>query len=110
MMATLNIRRPEQQNTFCRVCGRASGRPPRGDCPGCSGIFTLQPGRCLYSPATGCLWFKARGKGRLVNPTHAPIRRSHARSDGFSRQAPRVSWWGILLATAVILYGCLHLT
>jgi hypothetical protein len=104
MVATSNIRRPEWQEAYCRVCGRASEAPSRGDCPGCSGIFALQPGRCLYSPATGRLWFKARGRGRLVNPTHTPIRRSHARSDGFSRQAPRVSWLALLIAAAAILY------
>jgi hypothetical protein len=51
MVATLNIRRPERQNTFCRVCGRAAREPSRGDCPcvygdfrAAAGMLSLQPG------------------------------------------------------------------
>jgi hypothetical protein len=109
MVATLSIRRPEQQDAYCRVCGRASKAPSRGDCPGCSGIFTLQPGRCLYSPASGRLWFKSRGNGRLVNPTHEGCHDNPAHSISFRRLGTRRPNWGLLILVGGILYACLRL-
>jgi hypothetical protein len=51
MVATSNIRRPERQNTFCRVCGRAARETATrglsrvfGDLRAAAGTLSLQPG------------------------------------------------------------------
>lgn len=107
MDTSLPASREPRHHAFCPTCGRPADGPPRGECPGCTGLFDVRSGRGLYSPSTGKLWFVAKGNGALINPGY-PIRRTGAVSSRVRCRSQLASWWLMLGIVAVILYGCLH--
>jgi hypothetical protein len=70
MVATSNIRRPERQNTYCRVCGRAAREPSRGDCPCVYGDFRAAAGMLSLQPGNRSPVVQVTGK-RQIGESHA---------------------------------------
>jgi hypothetical protein len=92
---------------FCRMCGRDTTTAGGTNCPGCTNLFSLAAGQCLYSPRTGRLWFRATGNRTLVRANEPKLGRSKTRTAPTTAAPVRVPWWLVAIA-AIFIYTCLQ--